>query len=159
MGRIAALFLLALVPLLPSPEPAESSVADDAAIRTLDRDMVAALNARDVDRYLGFLAEDAIWLPPSQPAVEGKAAIRKLVSELCRIRDYTVVHDPRRIMISHDGDLAYLYYEYEFTVKNADGTTVTEKGKDLSVFRKVGASWLLVIDMWNSNAPVGDGKP
>jgi len=159
MGPTGALFMLAIALLAGSPELAEGGGADEAAIRALDREMVAALNGRDVDRYLGFLAEDAIWMPPNHPAVVGKAAIRKLVSQLCEIPDYTVAHHPRSIEVSRDGDLACLSYAYAFTVKSPDGTTVTEKGKDVSVFRRVGDSWELVIDIWNSDAPPPGVEP
>lgn len=156
MSRIAAFFVALPVLLVAAPASVEDSTVDQAAIRALDREMVAALNARDVNRYMNALAEDATWMPPNQPAVVGSGAIRKLVSQLCEIPDYTVAHHPRTVEISSSGDLAYLFYTYAFTVKDADGTAITEKGKDLSIFRRVGGSWRLVIDMWNSDAPAAD---
>jgi len=159
MGPTGALFMLPVALLVGSPALVEGSGPDEAAIRTLDTEMVAALNGRDVDRYLGFLSEDAIWMPPNRPAVVGKAAIRELVSKLIEIPDYTVAHHPRSIEVSRGGDLAYLSYEYEFTVKSADGATVTERGKDVSVFRREGGSWELVIDIWASDGPLPGVEP
>jgi uncharacterized protein (TIGR02246 family) len=153
MHRTAGLLLSLPILLMASPAPAVDSTADQAAIREVDREMVAALNARDVDRYLSHLAEDATWMPPNQPAVVGKAAIRELVSHLLEIPNFTVAHHPRTLEVSLSGDLGCMSYTYEFTVKDAKGTAVTEKGKDISVYKKVGDSWKLLIDMWNSDAP------
>jgi len=47
-------------------------------------------------------------------------------------------------------------YTYEFTVTDLKGTAVTEKGKDVSVFKKVGGSWQCFVDMWNSDAPASN---
>jgi ketosteroid isomerase-like protein len=95
-------------------------------------------------------------MPPNQPAVVGKAAIRELVSQLLEIETFTVAHHPRTVEVSLGGDLACLYYTYEFTVKDAKGTAVTEKGKDISVYKQISGSWKLVIDMWNSDAPAAN---
>ena len=159
MNRIAAFVVFLPVLLLASTASAEDSTADQRAIHALDRAMVAALSDRDVDRYLDFLAEDAIWMPPNHPAVVGKTAIRKLVAQLCELPDYTVAHHPRNIEVSRSADLAFLFYAYEFTVKSPDGTTVTETGNDVSIFRRMGGSWKLTIDIWNSDASPPGAEP
>jgi len=153
MHKVTALFL-ALAPLLVmSPAPGAEETPDQAAIRALDAEMVAALNARDLDHYMSCLAEDATWMPPSGPAVAGKPAIRDLVSELLEIPDFTVAHHPIAIEVARSGDLAFLSYAYEFTVTDSAGTAVTETGKDISIFRKVDGAWKLFIDIWNADSP------
>jgi uncharacterized protein (TIGR02246 family) len=49
---------------------------DDAAVRAVATGIVEADNARDVERVLGYYADDAVLLPPNEPPVKGKAAIR-----------------------------------------------------------------------------------
>jgi uncharacterized protein (TIGR02246 family) len=153
MHRTAALLMAVSMLLIAGPAPAAGTTADDAAIRAVDAQMVAALNARDVDRWLGYFADNATMMPPNEPAVVGKAAIRKLVSGLLEIPSFAVAHHPGTLEVSRSGDLAYISYAYELTVKDAKGTPVTEKGKDISVYKKVGASWKLLIDMWSSDSP------
>jgi uncharacterized protein (TIGR02246 family) len=126
---------------------------DQAAIRALDAEMVAALNARDFDRYMSCLSGDATWMPPNQPAIGGKAAIGELVSDLFDIPDFIVAHYPTAIEVSDSGDLAVMTYTYEFTVTDSEGTAVTEKGKDVSVFKKVDGAWRLFMDMWSPDSP------
>lgn len=153
MYRRSALDLSLVALLMVSPVVAAENAADQAVIRALDTEMVAALNARDIDRYMNCLAEDAVWMPPNAPVVVGKAAIRDLVSQLFEVPEYTVAHHLLTIKVSRSGDMAYLVYAYEFAVEDATGNPVMEKGKDISVFEKVDGSWKLTIDMWNSDAP------
>ena len=71
--------------LLASCAPRIDLAAERAAIQTVDSQMVSALNGRDLERWLSFLADDASMLPPNAPAVTGKSAIRTLLSELMAI--------------------------------------------------------------------------
>lgn len=129
------------------------NAADEAAIRAVDIEMVAALNARDLDTWIGFLAEDARMMPPGSSAVEGKPAIRQLISGLLSLPDFSVVHHPLdSVVVSESGDLAYVSYAYELTVPDDGGGSVTELGKDISVFGKeADGSWRLLVDIWNAN--------
>lgn len=107
--------------------------ADEASIRKTDSDMVAALNARDVDRWLTFFATDAKMMPPGSPPVIGKEAIRRMIAELMTIPNFAVAHHLESVVVSRSGDLAYVSYSYELTVKDAKGQPVTERGKDISI--------------------------
>ncbi len=150
------LAILTVVPVLittgcaSSPDPA----ADQAAIRAIDTQMVAVLNARNLDAWLGFVTDDARMMPPNAPTVEGKEAIRQLLAGLLTIPSFTVSHHPGTIVVSRAGDLAYGSYACELTVRDAQGTAVTERGKDISLFRKQpDGSWKLVVDMWSADQP------
>ena len=61
------------------PEPSTtstSSAADADAIRQVFAGFVAAKLARDVERELSFVTDDAVYTPPGLPDVAGKAALR-----------------------------------------------------------------------------------
>ncbi len=131
---------------------AQDIAADEVAIRLADTEMVAALNARNVDRWLTFFASDAKMMPPCAPAVVGKDAIRKLISEYVATPGFSVAHHLESVVVSKGGDLAYVSYSYELTVKDTAGKPVAEIGKDISLYRKEPAgSWKLIIDMWSEN--------
>ncbi len=128
--------------------------AEKAAIRTVDAQMVAAINASDLDRWLGFLTDDAILMPANAPAVVGKEAIREFVSALMASAELTVSHDLSKVEVSRSGDLAYVSYAYEIVLTPPEGQAVTDRGKDISVFKKqLDGSWKVVIDIWNSDQP------
>ena len=140
--------------LLASCAPRIDLAAERAAIQTVDSQMVSALNGRDLERWLSFLADDASMLPPNAPAVTGKSAIRTLLSELMAIPNFEVAHHPGTVEISRSGDLAYVHYSYELTIKASAGEAVMQRGKDVSVFKKQSdGSWKLLIDMWSSDEP------
>ena len=55
---------------------ASTSATDADGIRRLYRGFVAAKLARDVEKELSFVTEDAVYSPPGMPDVAGKAALR-----------------------------------------------------------------------------------
>jgi uncharacterized protein (TIGR02246 family) len=127
--------------------------AEQAAIREIDHEMVRALNARDVERWLGFVTDDVRMQPPNEPILKGKPTVREMLEGLFALPDFSVTHgDPDRIVVSQSGDLAYISYAYALTVPNEEGGSVTEEGKDISIFQKeTDGTWKLAIDMWSPN--------
>ena len=150
------LLLFALFPLLTLAACAAGEVdvaAEEAAVRQVDRDIVVAGNAHDIEGLLDCLADDARMLPPNGPPVVGKDAIREVLSVFIS-PDFQVRHDLDEVVVSRGGDLAYVSYSYELTFTGPEGTPVTEKGKDLSIYKKdAGGPWKLAIDMWTSTEP------
>ncbi len=63
------------------PTTSTSSATDADAIRQIYPAFVAAKLARDVERELSFVTDDAVYAPPGMPDVAGKAARRN-----CRCR-------------------------------------------------------------------------
>ncbi|HAJ75027.1 MAG TPA: hypothetical protein DCM64_01085 [Gammaproteobacteria bacterium] len=128
--------------------------ADQAAIREIDREIVRALNARDVETFLGFLADNARMQPPNAPILDGKPAIREMIEGLFALPDFSVTHTLDRIVVSESGDLAYISYVYQLTEPTEEGGTGTEEGKDISIYQKqADGNWKLTIDMWSANQP------
>lgn len=129
------------------------SKTDEDAIRIVDCEMVAALNSRNLEKWLSFLAEEVRMMPPNEPILEGIPAIREIVTELLSLPNFSVTHNSAdRIVVSDSGDLAYISYSYALTVPDSQGASKTEKGKDISIFQKQSdGSWKLVVDMWSPN--------
>ncbi|NKB32140.1 MAG: DUF4440 domain-containing protein [Pseudomonadales bacterium] len=130
-----------------------NSAAHKEEILKIDSLMTKALNDRDLDTWLSHITENARMMPPNAPILEGKTEISAMISELLAVPNFLVVHHPPdKITISDSGDLAYIGYSYELTVPDSEGGSITDKGKDLSVFEKQGeGNWKLVVDMWSSN--------
>jgi uncharacterized protein (TIGR02246 family) len=148
--------LVLLIPLVMLMACADGEVdvaAEEAAVRQVDRAIVAAGNAHDIDGLLSLVADNARMLPPNAPPVVGKDAIRDVAAAMLS-PDFEVRHDLDEVVVSRSGDLAYVSYTYELTLTGPEGTPVTETGKDISIYRKVAdGSWKLAIDMWSSNEP------
>ena len=58
------------------PTTSTSSATDADVIRQMYSAFVAAKLARDVERELSFVTDDAVYTPPGIPDVAGKAALR-----------------------------------------------------------------------------------
>lgn len=66
----------------PQPRATSSCTGGNAAIKQALQSLIAADNRGDLDAVLSHYADDAWWLPPSGPRVEGKAAIAARYREL-----------------------------------------------------------------------------
>ncbi len=58
----------------PAPEPAPTTEADVAAINRVHDEYTNALNAGDAAAYVALLTEDAVVMPPNQPANKYESA-------------------------------------------------------------------------------------
>jgi ketosteroid isomerase-like protein len=78
-----------------------------------------------------------------------------LISGLLSLPNFSVTHHPPdSIVVSRSGDLAYISYAYELSVPAPQGASITEAGKDISIFKKgADGAWKLVVDMWSPNGP------
>jgi uncharacterized protein (TIGR02246 family) len=143
--------VLLAVPMFGAYAQTPGLSAEEAAIRRVDGDMVAALNRHNVEAWLAHFASDGRMMPPGSPPVVGKEAIRQLI-EGFMCPEFRVVHHLEGVVVSKSADLAYVWYSYELTFKGPTGTVVTERGKDTSVFTKApGGSWQVAVDMWSEN--------
>jgi uncharacterized protein (TIGR02246 family) len=71
-------------------------------IRRMRREWVHVVNAGDVDRYAALLTRDAVWIPPGQPAVEGRKAIREWLEPLFREYRYDFALKGSRVQMAGD---------------------------------------------------------
>ena len=98
-------------------------------------------------------AEDIVVLPPNGPTVEGRAASRAACEAgETTIQDFTLTS----LDIDGYGDLAFDRGTWSQTIV-AEGMEepLTLTGKYVAIARKqADGSWLLTVDMWNSDAPL-----
>jgi ketosteroid isomerase-like protein len=91
-------------------------------------------NAGRLDDLVAAYAPDAVYLPPHHQAVHGRDAIREYL----------------RGPLSHGvGNPAF---EVTF-IKQADGTKTKDRGKYLTVWKRVANKWLIAADAWSSDLP------
>jgi ketosteroid isomerase-like protein len=114
-------------------------------------DFVRRFNTGDADGLADtFYAADATILPPNQPPVVGRDAIRAFLRDF-----HAAAH--RRCTISHtrvetSGDLAYVGGTYTATSRFPDGSILGDAGNLLEVWRRdEGGTWWCVADMYASS--------
>ena len=88
------------------PTTSTSSTTEADAIRRLYQAFVAAKLARDVEKELSFVTDDAVYTPPGMPDIAGKAALRAWWTTREAADSLEVFElDPGEIVVA--GDVAY----------------------------------------------------
>jgi uncharacterized protein (TIGR02246 family) len=124
---------------------------DIEAIRRVTSDLLAAVNASDVDRVLGVWADDAVLMPPGHPSVHGGTALREYFSKLFLMTRFTFEFTSSDIDLF--ADVAFERLSYRVTIWQSSGQdTIEDVGKGLHVYRRQpDGRWKLVLDIWNSD--------
>lgn len=134
------------------PAPSPLAETDITAIRAATARFVANGVARRDSANAAEYAEDAVVMPPNQPAVEGRAAIRAWLTAFPPMSafDLTVVE------IKGRGDLAYERGTYALTIAASGKTAaISDHGKYLVVRRRqADGSWPVTADIFNSDVPL-----
>lgn len=104
-----ALLTLGLHACQPSAAPPLSRDEADGAVRQLLAVQDSVASAEDVDGFMQLIAEDAVFLPPEEAPLQGKAAIRTWYENLFRAFDVELEHIPgptevQGNLIVHRGD-------------------------------------------------------
>ena len=112
----------------------------------------AALASRgaDVETIVSYWTDDAIVLPPGQPAIKGRAALREYVLNSLRMPGFSIAWKTTDAVLSSDGNLAYLMGDNRITLQGPGGKPVTIVGRAVTVWRKESdGQWRCAIDIWN----------
>ena len=135
-----------------SAKPGEEfTMKDQASIRERTDAFVKAFNAKEVNDVLGIYAENSVFMPPNEPIIRGKDALRTFYDDLLKSGATGLKLNVGEV--SGHGPLAYQSGTYEMEVKRASGQATRDRGKYLFVLRKMGETWRFEYTMWNSDLP------
>jgi len=133
---------------LPTLEPLSS--ADAAALRAVHDRFSAALLRQDFDAVAALYAEDATLLPPQEPAVHGRAAIRKWTAAVPRVTRIVLQVDD----LDGRADVAYMRGAFAMTLEPEGAPPVSLAGKYVEILKKQpDGVWRFAVDIFNSDAP------
>lgn len=123
-----------------------------AALQAVDQTWLKAYNAADAKTLASLYAEDAVLLAPGAPPAHGREAIHAFFARDAAAAQKAGVtfHLGEHPDGGVSGDMGWCSGTYTVTDKAG---RVVDKGKYLSVSRKVGGAWRYVRDTWNSDAP------
>ena len=107
---------------------------------------------KDIDSTVSFWTDEARVIQSGQPTLQGKAAIRAMVTSVFAIPGFHITWSPDSAVVSAAGDLAYTFGTNSVTMPDAKGKPVTEKGRYITVWRKgADGRWRCVMDYTNSD--------
>jgi ketosteroid isomerase-like protein len=126
--------------------------SERAALMQTSRDWARTAASGDLERILSFWSDEAIVMPPGQPTVVGKAAIREFLQQTSAIPGFSIVWEPEHASVANQGDVGYMVERNRITFTEATGGARTQFGKAVTVWRKDSTgAWKCVIDTWNEN--------
>jgi len=126
--------------------------AAEAAIRPLVERFVTHYNSGHADSLAAFYAPDAHLMPANLSAVVGQEAIKTAFEQATASKGTLKLVTEA---ISASGDLAVERGSYEETyTPPGSATPMTDRGKYLVHWHRIGGKWLIVDDIANSDLPV-----
>ena len=127
---------------------------DAEKARLLQRDAEwarVACEGRDIDRILSYWTDDAVVLPPGLPTIVGKTALRRYVESSLQMPGFQITWSSADVVLSPDGNLAYMFSKNAVTVNGQDGTPVTMNGRAVTIWRREpDGEWRCAVDIWNA---------
>ena len=154
--------IAACQPAAETAEQAEARMASETAaartaIEAANAQMAAHMNAERYDSAAMVYADDARGMPPNMPADVGRAAILKSLQGMAGMKA-TISFATTNVAVN--GPLAVETGTYSFTgtPPGAPGP-VTDTGKYMAHWHKMGDSWMIVENIWNSDMPAMPEPP
>ena len=114
----------------------------------------AASEGKDIERILSYWSDDAQVIEPGQPVCQGKAAIRKFVSDSLKTPGFHIHWVSKEPVFSADGEMAYMSGAEEMTMPDSKGALITVHTRGISIWRRdAEGEWRCVVDIANEAPP------
>lgn len=148
---LANMMIIAIVAASGNAEEHNSMSADQESDRILALDKMWSdkVAAGDIDWIMDLQSENAVQLPPMEPILKGKDAIRAAWQGIIDAEGIELSWVPTTVSVSKSGDMAYSYGVGR--LKNPDGSVV--EAKYAVVWIKEGGEWKAALDIFNTSGP------
>ena len=151
MIKITAL-LLALTVISCNLQKVDTK-AEGEKIMQLSKEWSQAASAGDVEKIVGYWADDAVVISAGDPVLSGKQAIRKMVEESYKMPGFRISWQPQSVVVSESGDMAYLLENSQISYADSTGKPVTIHNKAVSIWRKqTDGHWKNAVDISTPDA-------
>ena len=125
------------------------SNSDEVKIRELISEYQTALNNEEIEKIQTLYSNQAIFMPPEIPAINGVEEIISTYEYLFSQFDFKLKFDIKEVAISEN--FAYVYSNSEGTITlESDGTEETSKNQEIFILIKEGDDWKISRYMFNS---------
>lgn len=139
--------------------PQVDVAAETAAIERGREEWRAAYRAGDVDRLEMLYTDDAVLMPPDQPAVSGKAAVDTWHDKFFQQFTLDEVSLPADEIVLA-GQWAYVRGHGRMTARGRNQQPLTVSGKFIEIWkRQEGGGWKWARMIWNLDAPLRPQPP
>jgi ketosteroid isomerase-like protein len=129
-----------------------SSLDVESTIRGLTQDFSMNFNTGNYDQVGVLFASDATFMAPHHESSVGPKAIERKLREFGEAGYQDLRLETTRV--DYSGDMAMELGRYSVSVVGENGRILSDRGKYLKVWRRLGV-WRLVADCWSSNLAAG----
>ncbi len=125
---------------------------DVAAIKASTEAFIQAVRSEDWAAHAALYTEDAVWMPPNQPIVQGREAIQTWMEEFPTMTEFNLT----AVEIDGYADIAYVRGTYSLMMLPEGALEpIRDTGKFLEIRRKQpDGSWPIAVDIFNSDLPL-----
>ena len=121
--------------------------AATAALLQVDRDFAKTGAAKNIDTFMGFIAEDVRFYSEGVMRT-GKLAFREGWSKGFADPNWTITWSPLYAEAGQSADLGYTTGSFEIHDKTSDGTPLVRKGSYVTIWRKQpDGGWKVALDI------------
>jgi ketosteroid isomerase-like protein len=150
----AALVLGGCMPAAETEEQAQARMNAEAAsartaIEASNVQFMAHFNAGHGDSVAAFYTENGSVMAPNQPAASGRQAIAQAMA----LGAVSPVLNLVTTSVVANGNLAVELGTYKITLSPPGAPALTDTGKYMVYWHKVGDRWMMAADIWNSDLP------
>jgi uncharacterized protein (TIGR02246 family) len=153
---VAAVLALTITACNQAPPAApDTRVADVQAIGDTEAQFSQATAAKDVEKAIGYYADDAVLMAPGMEMVEGKEAIGSAMRAMAKDPAFSLHFRTSKADVAKSGELGYTWGTYELTATDA-GThkVIHDHGSYVTTYRKqADGSWKAEADIASSAVP------
>jgi ketosteroid isomerase-like protein len=151
VATLLAVLLAAPFAEYANAQPA-STAADEAAIAEFNRKYVKAINDGDIETLASLTTDGHMMIMSGGPPLTGKRALVDAMTRAFQTTDFDESWAPEETVVS--GDLAYQRGTFVVVAKpKAGGAETRTTGNFLRIYRKIGGTWFMVRDSFNSQQP------
>ena len=125
--------------------------ADRSAIEAAYSAWAVAADAKDMSRWVSFLAPDALFLPPNHAALRNEQSIRDFYAALFADPLFSIKCKQQQVEVAASGDLAWSTGTCKVTFTGPDGQSATDSSKWVKVWKKQpDGQWKCSVNGWSS---------
>lgn len=121
----------------------------ESHLRNQTQDFATSFNTGNYDHAARLFANDGVLMAPQYEGAYGQKHVEHLLRQLGEAGYSDLRMETTRV--DHSGDMAMELGRFSLVVRKADGTMISERGKYVRVWRRLGA-WLLMADCWNGTS-------
>jgi ketosteroid isomerase-like protein len=130
-----------------TPAASRAMTPEEEVLLRTDREFNAATQARKVEGWVSYFAENGSMMRPKGP-LTGHEAIRAAMTPALTNPDFSLTWEPKRAEVTPGGRLGYTTGRYLSVHKDASGKRVEGRGTYMNFWEKQpDGSWKVVVDI------------